>query len=61
MFTQFIRKRKQEVLDGMLKCGSIIPVIAASLFLAGCEIQIRGIPPWLGLIYLCSYGIDTGC
>jgi hypothetical protein len=50
MFTQFIRKRKQEVLDGMLKCGSIIPVIAASLFLAGCEIQIRGIPPWLGLI-----------
>jgi len=29
----------------MLKCGSIIPVIAASLFLAGCEIQIRGIPP----------------
>jgi len=43
MFTQFIRKRKQKVLDGMLKFGGIIPVIAVTLFLAGCEIQIRDI------------------
>jgi|GEM_PF-3194741 len=50
MFTQFIRKRKQKVLDGMLKFGGIIPVIAVTLFLAGCEIQIRGIPYWWGLI-----------
>jgi hypothetical protein len=34
----------------MLKFGGIIPVIAVTLFIAGCEIQMREIPSWSKLI-----------
>jgi len=50
MFIKFMKKQNSKVLNLFIKLISIIPVIMATLFLTGFEIQIRNISNWLGLI-----------
>jgi hypothetical protein len=45
-----MKKQNSKVLNLFIKLISIIPVIMATLFLTGFEIQIRNISNWLGLI-----------